>query len=168
MTKKIAIIVTLFLFIGLSAFSSHKFYVSISQFEFVPEKKRVEITARIFTDDLNRALSQEFKTKSSIGEKSETSQDLAFLQKYLKKNLHVSIDGKEKPILYLSKETNNTSTVIYLKINDVKKINSIKIQNTILMDVYSSQQNIIQTNFNKIKQNFTFTKDYFIENISFK
>jgi hypothetical protein len=165
MSKKIGIIISLILFIGLCSFSYHKFYVSIYQVDFVPEKKRVEITARIFIDDLNLALEQEFKTKINLGEISETSQDVLFLEKYLTKHLRISIDGKEKSVLFLSKEIENNVVIVYLKISDVKKINAIKIHNNALLELYEDQQNIIQTNFLKKKKNYIFTGDYFVESI---
>ncbi len=168
MNKKAILFLTLVLFIGLSSFNVHKFYVSIYQVDFVPEKKRVEITARIFLDDLNLALEKEFKTKIQLGEKTESSQDVQFLQKYLMKHLKISIDEKEKNIQFLSKEVENNVVIIYLKIVDVKKINSFRIYNNALLELYSDQQNIIQTKFYNKKRNYIFTEDYFVENMNFK
>ena len=168
MNKKAILFLILVLFIGLSSFNAHKFYVSIYQVDFVPEKKRVEITARIFMDDLNLALEKEFKTKIQLGEKTESSQDVQFLQKYLMKHLKISIDDKEKNIQFLSKEIENNVVIIYLKIVDVKKINSFKIYNNALLELYSDQQNIIQTKFYNKKRNYIFTEDYFVENMNFK
>ena len=168
MNKKAILFLILVLFIGLSSFNVHKFYVSIYQVDFVPEKKRVEITARIFMDDLNLALEKDFKTKIQLGEKTESSQDVQFLQKYLMKHLKISIDEKEKNIQFLSKAIENNVVIIYLKIVDVKKINSFKIDNNALLELYSDQQNIIQTKFYNKKRNYIFTEDYFVENMNFK
>ncbi len=56
-------ILPVFLIILLSSFAWHKFYVSVTQIDFVPNKKRVEITSRIFIDDLEKALEKRFKKK---------------------------------------------------------------------------------------------------------
>ena len=42
----------IFSFIMCSSFVLHKFYVSVTQIDYVPNKKRIEITSRIFIDDL--------------------------------------------------------------------------------------------------------------------
>jgi hypothetical protein len=168
MNKKAIAILLLVLGISLSSFTVHKFYVSIYRVDFVPQKKRIEITARIFMDDLNVALEHEFKTKTHIGEKTESTQDMVFLQKYMTKHVQVFIDNKEKKVLFLSKEIENNVVIVYLKISDVKKITAIKIQNNALLDLNSDQQNIIQTNFYNNKRNYIFTGDYFIENIKIK
>lgn len=165
MTKKATLFFTILFFVGLSSFSVHKFYVSIYQVDFVPEKQRIEITARIFMDDLNLALENEYKSKTQIGEKSETQADVAMLQKYLNKHIRVSINGKDMKTLYHNKEIDNNVVVIYLKINDIKKIKTIQFSNNALLDLYSDQQNIIQTNIYNKKQNFIFTGNYFVENI---
>lgn len=168
MNKKAIAILLLVLGISLSSFTAHKFYVSIYQVDFVPQKKRIEITARIFTDDLNVALENEFKSKTHIGEKEESNQDMAFLKKYMTSHLQIFINNKEKNVLFLSKEIENNVVVVYLKVSDVPKISSIKIQNNILLEFNSDQQNIIQTNFYNNKRNYIFKGDYFTENIIIK
>ena len=40
-----------FAILFLSSFAVHKFYVSVTQVDYVPSKKRIEITSRIFIDD---------------------------------------------------------------------------------------------------------------------
>lgn len=166
MNKKTILFVATLFIVLLSSFAVHKFYVSIYQIDFVPEKKRVEITARIFMDDFNLALEKEFKIKTTLGEKSETTQDVELLKKYLAKHLRVFIDGKEKQVTFLSKEMENNVVIVYMKITDIKKFNSFKIHNNALLDLYPDQQNIIQTNFYKNKKNYIFAGDYFVENIT--
>lgn len=168
MSKKNSIVLALSIIFGLCSFGIHRYYVAIYQIDFVPDKKRIEITARIFMDDLNLALEKEFKSKIQLGEKTETAQDVVFLQKYLNKHLKVSIDGKEQTVFFFSKEIENNIVIVYLKINDIKKFKTFKIYNNALLEVYSEQQNIIQTNFYNIKRNYIFTGDYFVENVSAK
>ena len=41
----------------------HKFYVSVTQIDYVAKKNRVEITSRIFIDDLNKVLEKKYNKK---------------------------------------------------------------------------------------------------------
>lgn len=166
MTKKIAITFGILCFVGLSSFSLHKFYVSIYQVDFAPQKKRFEITARIFNDDLNLALEKEFKAKISIGEANESEQDVVFLKNYLKKHFRFFVDGKEKEVVFVNKEIDQNVVIVYLKVNDVTRFKNIKISNNALLDLYDEQQNIIQTHFYNQKKNYIFSGDYFVENIT--
>ena len=52
---------------------------------------------------------------------------------------------------YLSKEKENNVLICYFKINDVLKLKSLKIENSILTEVHPEQQNIIQFNDNGSK-----------------
>jgi hypothetical protein len=45
----------------------------------------------------------------------------------------------------------------YYKIVETPEIKSLSVENTALMEVYSDQQNIIQTNFNGKKQSLLLT-----------
>lgn len=165
MREKKFLVCVLFLGFALSSFSIHKFYVSIYKVEFVPEKKRIEITARIFLDDITVALEKEYKTKIHLGEKTETNQDVTLLQKYMNKKLRVFVENAEKPVLFLSKEIEDNVVIMYFKVNDITQIKNIKMHNNALLELYPDQQNIMQTNFYNKKKNYIFTGDYFVENI---
>ena len=55
------------LFVVLTSMTSHKFYVSMYQVNYVSQKKMVQITSRIFIDDLNEALEKKYKKKAYVG-----------------------------------------------------------------------------------------------------
>lgn len=66
MKKTVLLFGLFFLTISLSSFEMHKFYVAIFQVQFVPEKKRIQITSRIFLDDLNKALEKSIIRKPQL------------------------------------------------------------------------------------------------------
>lgn len=156
--RKIGIVYFL-LFIALSSFTIHKFYIAIYQVNFVAEKKRIEITSRIFVDDLNAALERRFKVKTHIGEDSETQEDRLKMNQYLLEHFKIKVNGIAKSIVFISKEMENNVVVGYYKINEISSIKSLSVENTSLMEIYSDQQNIIQTNFNGKKQSLLLTED---------
>lgn len=153
MKRLFKIAVLSLLFVGLTSMSWHRFYVAIYQIDFVPQKKRVEITTRIFMDDLNDAVTKAYKKSTNIGTEKETPEDVVLLKKYLAENFKLSINGKPKAYSYLSSDVESNVVICYLSIKDVAKISSIDIENSILTEVHSEQQNIIQFNNNGKKQN---------------
>jgi hypothetical protein len=140
-------------------FSTHKFYVSIYQINFNQNKKRVEITSRIFVDDLNDIFKKKFSKKTFLGEKLETDDDVILLKKYISDNLIITINGKPSKITFVSKELENNILICYFNINEISKIKTIEIQNTTLFDLNSDQQNIIQTTINDKKQTVLLTSN---------
>ena len=157
MKKKGFLLLLGVLLLTLSSFGVHKFYVSIYQINFAPEKKMLQITSRIFMDDLNFVLEKKFKKRVNIGEPNESEED----------DFSIKINGKPKEIHFLSKEIDNNVVVCYFKITAISKITSIEIHNKVLLDLNSDQQNIIQTNINGKKKSLMFEGDSFTEILKF-
>ena len=72
------------LFFGLTAISAHRFYSAIYQINFVPKKKMIQITTRIFADDLNEALKKQYSKRTFIGSEKETPEDIEYRNDIMK------------------------------------------------------------------------------------
>ena len=159
MIKTLKISFLLFLFVGLTAMGLHKFYVAIFQIDYVPQKKMVQITTRIFVDDLNDALKKKYQTTTFIGLEKETPEDITLMKKYFIDKFKLTINGQPKTITYLSNELENNVIICYFNIKEVSKLSTIEIENTILTELHSEQQNIIQFNDNGKKQSILLTNE---------
>jgi hypothetical protein len=142
-------------------FGLHKYYISIYQIDYVQNKKRVEITARIFADDLNNALEKKYKKTSYLGSNKETPEDIALLKKYFTEKFAIKINGQTKQVQFLFKELETNVIICYLKIENVSKISNFELNNSILLETNADQQNIIQYNINNDKGSLVFTSDNF-------
>lgn len=161
MNKTIRYFVFTLLMFSLSSWAVHKFYTSIYQINYVPQKKMIQITSRIFIDDLNDALEKRFHTKSYIGTDKETPQDEVAMQKYLAEKFSIKVNGITKPMSFRSKEIEANVLVCYFRITDVSKISKLEIENSVLTELNSDQQNIIQANISGEKQSLLLTADNF-------
>jgi hypothetical protein len=47
--------------------------------------------------------------------------------------------------------------ICYFNIKDIPKINSLEVQNSIITELYSEQQNIVQSTVNGVKENLLLT-----------
>ena len=159
MIKTLKISFLLLLFVGLTAMGLHKFYVAIFQIDYVPQKKMVQITTRIFVDDLNDALKKKYLTTTFIGLDKETPEDITLMKKYFIDKFKLTINGQPKTITYLSNELENNVIICYFNIKEVSKLSTIEIENTILTELHSEQQNIIQFNDNGKKQSILLTNE---------
>lgn len=158
MKKSLLLLGLVVLFVSSSSFDFHKFYVSITQVQFVPAKKRIEITSRIFQDDLNKILEKKYQKKILIHNTTANSEEQLVLKKYLNDNLKIKVDGKLKPIQFHIAEIEEDVVVVYLSITDVKNIANLEIQNSILIDLYTDQQNIMHFTINGDKKSLNFTE----------
>jgi len=158
MKKTIFYLFFAFFFVTLSSFTVHKFYMGIYQVNYAPEKKMLQITARIFVDDLDKALEKKYNKKMHLATDAESSAEVAFLKKYLAEKFSIKINGKPSQMNFLSKELEGDVLVCYLSINGVSKINSLETYNSILVDWNSEQQNITHFTVLGEKQSFLFTE----------
>ncbi|MBE0392795.1 MULTISPECIES: DUF6702 family protein [unclassified Flavobacterium] len=157
--KKITIyVLTTFFLLTLTAFSAHKFYMGIYQINYAPEKKMLEITTRIFVDDLNKVLEKKYKKITHLGTAKETPEDIVLMQKYLSEKFRLKVNGEFEPMNYLSKEIESDVIICYLNIRDIKKVKSLETYNAVLIDLDVEQQNI--THFTGLgdKQSYLFTE----------
>jgi len=145
MKKTARIFLFLVIFIAMTSMTVHKFYVSVNQIDFVPKKKALEITSRIFIDDIDLALEKKYGKKYYLGTPKETSESIDFLKKYLKEKFIMKVNGQQKEIIFLGKEVEDNVLICYLTIKNVEKVTSLEIKNTILMELYD-QQHIFHTN----------------------
>lgn len=149
------------LFITLCSMSVHKFYVAIYQVNHAKEKKMLQITARLFIDDINESIEKKYNKKCYLASEKETPEHIELLKKYIAEKFIIKVNGQQKPMLFVSKETEDNVLICYLKITDVAKITSLEIENSIIMENHFDQQNIIQANFNGNKKNLLLTSENF-------
>lgn len=154
-------VIALVLFVSLSSMTVHKFYTSIYQINYVPQKKMIQITSRIFIDDFNDALEKRFHTKSYIGTDKETPQDEMAMKKYLSEKFYLKVNGVLKPIDFRSKEMESNVLICYFRITEVSKITKLEIENSALTELNSDQQNIIQANISGEKKSLLLTSENF-------
>jgi hypothetical protein len=159
MKKQVVLLLIIIGFFGISGFEIHKFYVSIYQINYNQKKQILEVTSRIFIDDLNDVLKQKYNQKTHIGETNETPEDLVLMKKYILDNFFVKINNQPKKIIYLSKELEGNVVICYFKAIDISKIKTIEIENHCLLELNSEQQNIIQTIIYSKKQSLLLTND---------
>ena len=157
---KKTILITFFglLFLTLTSFSVHKFYVALYQVNYAPEKKMLQITTRLFIDDLNDAVAKKYKRKINLGSEKETEEDVTLFKKYFAEKFTIKVNGQIKPSVFLSKEMEGDVLICYFSIKDIHKINTLEIYNSVITDNNSEQQNIMHFNVSGIKNTLLLTE----------
>lgn len=150
--------IILLLVIPLLAFSAHKYYISLTKIDFIETKKTVQITMRFFIDDIENTLQSRYNTNLELATKDENKKANFFIEKYISQKFKITINEEEKIHKYLGKEYDNDVVFFYLEINDIDRIDIIKVQNNMLMESFEEQENYIKLNINNIKKTFILIK----------
>lgn len=146
--KHLKILLLVFI-IPFFAFSTlHKYYISVTQINYIEEKQSVQITSRIFIDDFENILRARYDKSITLAGKDELKIVDTFIEKYLKEKINIKINNNETNMTFIGKEYEGDIVRCYIEIEDVKSIQSIEISNKILFDLFEDQQNIIKTKIN--------------------
>jgi hypothetical protein len=144
-----------------TSFGIHKFYVSIYQINYAPEKKMLQITSRIFVDDLNAVLFKKYNKKTFLGEPNESPDDIVLMKKYILDTFSIKVNGQQKTINYLSNEVEGNVLICYYNIKEISKIKTLEVKNTALLELNSEQQNIMQSTIYGEKQSLLLSETKF-------
>lgn len=151
----------LILILPLLAFSTaHKFYVSVTNVNYSEKDDALQITSRVFIDDIERVLKERYDFEANLATDNESSSVDEYLEKYLRTKFLVEINDNGMSYEYIGKKYDNDIVVFYLEIPKVNLpgVNSIQIQNEILTDLFDEQQNILHFKINGKKKSFVLMK----------
>jgi hypothetical protein len=127
----------------LTAFSLHPYYMSVTEFEYKPAEKEVQVSCKIFTDDLEEALKKEYKRKVDILNTTAKKENEQLLNRYLQQHLRLQLDGKPVALKMIGFEQEGEAVWIYLVTNNTPAFKSAVVFNDLLYSYRKDQLNII-------------------------
>lgn len=140
-----------------TASTAHKFYVSTTKIEYVEQQQSVQIISKIFIDDLEEVLRKRYDESIVLDSKDESEQD--FVKRYLLQKLQITINGIPATLEYIGKEYEIDVIKVYFEINDIIELNTIEIENIVLLDLFEEQQNIIHLKTGKSRRSLVLNKE---------
>ena len=148
-----------------SSFSpKHEYHVSVTQMQYNPAARAFEVSIRLFTDDLEKGLSesngkQRFVVKN--GDKND-----AFVEKYIRASF-VLTSSQKKPVTmqYVGKEQEEDATWVYLEIPFTGSLDGYKLQNNTLLEVFDDQVNMTNIKLPSDKKTLLFKKGQTVQNL---
>lgn len=145
--------------------TKHPFYISVTEMNLNTSDKTMEVSCKMFADDLEQILEKNNHTELDISADKDKAKFDSYIPAYIKTHLSVSIDGKLANLSYIGFEKEKESAYCYFQVENVSSLKKIDINNSILQDFTSDQINIIHVMVNGRRQS---TKlDYPATNASF-
>lgn len=146
--KSIKLISVIAIFFLCSFNTLHKYYVSITQIEFVKEQQSVQIISRIFIDDFESVLRKRYDNNITLDRGDDETQIDDYIKKYLLTKIEISINNQEVIPTFIGKKYDDGIMHCYLEIENIKSISTFQIKNKVLFDMFEDQKNVIRTNIN--------------------
>lgn len=126
----------------------HPLHVSVTEIAFDTKEKELEITLRVFTDDLELAIRDAKKNENlDLLKPANTTID-KLVWEYLEPRFKVSVEGKPQPVKYLGHEKDEDVLVFYIQVQPVKNFQTLSITNSIITELYDDQANLVNVTLN--------------------
>ncbi len=126
----------------------HKFYVSKTTVVFNDRTRIFEVTSKFFTDDLEKALVNGGDKALHLGQENESAEVDALIEKYVTEHLKIKINDESIAMRYVGKEVDSDLTYCYFEFFRTPQFITMKIDNTLLVDFFPEQQNIVDLTMN--------------------
>ena len=132
--------------------AKHPFYLSVVDILYKPQEHSLQLSVKMFTNDLEDALKQTSRKKIDIlNPKNKTEID-SILFHYIKNRLSIHLDSKKQELRYLGYEKEEGTIWTYLEVTKVKQPHKINVDSKLLYDFLPQQSNIIHIEINEIKK----------------
>jgi len=130
------------LFFGSFSVSLHPIHLCLTEINFNEKNHSLEITHRIFWDDLERLFQEKYNSKIKLGEDYETPDAEKFISDYLQENFKLKINQKEVKINYLGREYEKETLLVYMEVLKIKKLNTAEVTHSIMHQFFDDQRNM--------------------------
>ena len=124
---------------------AHDFHVSKCLIEYNEQEKALQISLHVFIDDLEEALRRQGADKLFICTEKEAADAEKYIDRYLKQNFVLEVNGRQAEYRFLGKEISDDLMAVwcYLEVLDVDQMEQLAVTNKILTEVFDDQKNIV-------------------------
>lgn len=150
---------TLFKFLLFSTFlfspgktNVHPFYVTVTEIEHNAKAQTLEISCKIFTDDFEHTLRNNYKGKIDLIYPQNAEAVSLIVKDYIKKHLKINVNGVVAEMSFIGYENKDDGIVSYFECEKIKTVKTIEITNNLLYDYKPEQISIIHVTVNGKRQ----------------
>ena len=146
----------------------HPFHVSVCSIHHAPDEQTLQITQKIFADDLEEALTAA-STIGPVDVLNPPDPDAldALIDDYLRNHLQITVNGQVTEATYLGHEREEMALWCYLEVSGVPDIQSLSVRSTILIDTFDDQTNIVHVEYRNALKSMKLAKNYPNDQVTF-
>jgi hypothetical protein len=126
----------------------HPIHLSVSEINYSEKNKALQITSRIFLDDLELSIQNELDEKDlDLLEPGQGRTTEQLINEYVTKRLSIKLDSKIQKLNFLGFEREDPAVICYIEIEGVKKFKTIEIKNEVIMETHNDQSNLVHVTY---------------------
>jgi hypothetical protein len=121
----------------------HPLYITVTEINHNVKDKTLEISCKIFTNDLEAVLEKAAKVKVDLSASRDKAATDKLIDEYVEKHLRLKVDGKVTGLHFVGSEKEADGTWSYFQVNGVPTVKKIDVVNDLLYDTFNQQINIM-------------------------
>jgi len=121
----------------------HPIFVSVTTIDHNRANKTLEVSCKIFTDDLETTLRKKYNKKVDLLDVTLNEAMKPMVNDYIKKHLVITADGKLANMQFIGFEQQEEGIISYFEVKDVATVKKIEVMDNILYDEKPQQMEII-------------------------
>lgn len=153
------------LFLGLGSWGMHKFYVSLTEVKYNTDSERIEVSIRIFPDDLDQALLNREGIHTQLATELESPEADSLLELYLLDHFSLEVNDQLVKLEYLGKEPEADALWCYLESDRIEEPLDYLVYNSILTQTFMDQVNIVQVYQQKWNKGLMLSRDLLADSL---
>ena len=138
----------------ISSSSLHDYYVSSTEVVYVEDKQQLQITTRIFIDDLEAYFNAQTEDKIQLQPDIKATKIDSLVQLFFENNFNLFFDKKKVALNYIGRQYKDDQILIFAEATVLHPPSSFEIRNTILIPFRTGQQNIVHLKTTNTKKSF--------------
>ncbi|HZI54215.1 MAG TPA: DUF6702 family protein [Chitinophagaceae bacterium] len=121
----------------------HPLHISVTEINHNSTDKTLEISCKMFTDDFEKVLAQNYKTKVDLINPVDRLAMEKLVNDFIQKHIAIKADGKSAQLSYLGYERENDAIYSYFQADNIGSAKKLEIINSILHELFTDQINMM-------------------------
>jgi hypothetical protein len=122
----------------------HKFYVGLTDITYSEKSETYQITQKLFTDDLEKAIEEKTGKDLKLGTKEEMAEADTVVFDYVLDKLSIRESKKPLKLTVIGRETELDVTWLYLETAKMEPAGTLTVRNEMLMEIFDDQVHVLK------------------------
>lgn len=137
----------------------HKFYLSVTEIEYIKEQKTLQVITRLFADDFEDVLQARYDKSVKLGKDVEAGEVDKFIERYFSDKLQIRLSDESLHLNFIGRRYEDDLIICYFEIEEVPNFKKLSITNDLLIELFPDQKNLVHFTKDKETESLMLLKD---------
>ena len=133
----------------------HPVHVSVTNMDIDPESGQVNVTIKLFSDDLEELIGRKYGVHLRITAQEDPGEKIEALNRYIGETFHFSVNGNDPvPLKYNKLKLGEQAIWLYYTYDHKGKIRKMEVRNNLMLEKFKDQTNLLILSYHDIQNGY--------------